>query len=241
MDELFEKIKTYDWGQSRAALTETSDLVRKAHASPGELSKMEKNLIEVLKSDATPAAKQFVCRELSIIGTEQSVPALAEMLTQKAASDQQPHPADMARYALERIPGAAVDEALRSALPKTSGKTKVGIINSLGQRRDRKAVSALGSLVGDSDQMVAAAAVGALGQIADTQATKVLAEAKGKATGKLRLLVLDAYLKCADRLVAEGKKAEALAIYEELRKEPKPIGIAALQGKLNAEKGKGPK
>jgi HEAT repeat protein len=234
MDQLFEKIKTYDWGQSRAALTDVSDLVRKAHASPEQLSKVEKDLLEVLKSDATYAGKQFVCRELSIIGTEQSVPTLGTLLMDEKLSD-------MARYALERIPGAAVDEALRSALPKASGKTKVGIINSLGHRRDGKAVSALGSMVGDSDQMVAAAAVSALGNIADAQATKVLAEAKGKATGKLRALVMDAYLKCADRLVAEGKKAEALVIYDELRKEPKPISIAALQGKLNAEKSKGTK
>jgi len=234
MDEVFAKIKTYDWGQSRAALTEVSDLVRKSHGSPEERSKVEKNLLELLKSDATYACKQFVCRELSIIGTEQSVPTLGAMLTDEKLSD-------MARYALERIPGAAVDEALRNAMAKTSGKIKVGIINSLGQRRDSKAASALGALVGDSDQMIAAAAVSALGNIADAQATKVLAGAKGKTTGKLRLLVLDAYLRCADRLVAEGKKADALAIYEELMKEPKPIGIAALQGKLNAEKGKGTK
>jgi hypothetical protein len=231
MDELFEKIKTYDWGQSRASLTEVSDLVQKSSGSPKERSKIEKSLLEVLKSDATYAGKQFVCRELSIIGTEQSVPTLGKMLTDEKMSD-------MARYALERIPGAVVDEALRDALPKTSGKIKVGIINSLSSRRDSKAVSALSNLIGDSDQMVAAAAVSALGQIADAEATKALAEAKSKATGELRLLVLDAYLKCADQLVAEGKKAEALAIYEELRKEPKPISIAALQGKLNAEKSK---
>ncbi len=231
MDELFAKIKTYDWGQSRASLTEVSDLVRKSSGSPKELSKIEKNLLEVLKSDATYACKQFVCRELSIIGTKQSVPTLGKMLTDEKLSD-------IARYALERIPGSVVNETLRDALKKTSGKIKVGIINSLGQHRDSKAVAALGGLVSDSDQMVAAAAVSALGQIADAEATKALAEAKGKATGKLRLLVLDAYLKCADKLVAEGKKAEALAIYEELRKEPKPISIAALQGKLNAEKSK---
>jgi hypothetical protein len=57
------------------------------------------------------------------------------------------------------------------------------------------------------------------------------------------MLVLDAYLRCADKLVAEGKKAEALAIYGELKKEnmPKPIQIAALQGELNAKKGRGGK
>jgi HEAT repeat protein len=231
MDELFEKIKTYDWDQSRAALTEVSDLVRKAGTSAKELRKIEKNLLEVLKSDATYACKQFVCRELSIIGTEQSVPTLGKMLTDEKLSD-------MTRYALERIPGTAADEALRSALPKTSGKMKVGIISSLSSRRDSKAVSALGSMVGDSDQMVAAAAVSALGQIADAQATKILAEAKGKMTGKLQLLVLDGYLKCADNLAAKGKKDEALSIYKELYKEdqPKLIRTAALRGIVSVSK-----
>jgi hypothetical protein len=232
MDELFAKIKTYDWGQSRAPLSEVSELIRKAHTSPEQLKQMEKNLLEVLVvADATYAGKQFVCRELSIIGTEQSVPALGAMLTDEKMSD-------MARYALERIPGAAVDEALRNALGKTSGKTKVGIINSIGQRRDGKAVSAIGELVGDSDQMVAGAALGALGQIADAQATKILADAKDKVTDKLQLVALDAYLKCADKLVAEGEKDQALAIYKELYKEnqPKPIRTAALRGIVSITK-----
>jgi HEAT repeat protein len=232
MDELLEKVKTYDWGQSRAPLSEVSALIRKAHTSPEQLKQMEKNLLEVLVgADATYAGKQFVCRELSIIGTEQSVPALGAMLADEKMSD-------MARYALERIPGAAVDEALRNALGKTSGKTKVGIINSLGQRRDGKAVSVLGGLVGDSDQMVAGAALGSLGQIADAQATKVLADAKDKVTGKLQLVALDAYLKCADKLVAEGEKDQALAIYKELYKEnqPKPIRTAALRGIVSLTK-----
>lgn len=232
MDELFAKIKTYDWGQSRASLTDVSDLVRKSHGSPEERSKVEKSLLEVLQAaDATYAGRQFVCRELSIIGTEQSVPVLGGLLTDEKMSD-------MARYALERIPGAAVDEALRNALGKTSGKVKVGIINSLGQRRDGKAAAAIGALTGDSDQMVAGAALSALGQIANAEATKVLAEAKGKVTGKLQLVALDAYLKCADRLVAEGKKDQALAIYKELYKEdqPKPIRTAALRGMVSITK-----
>jgi hypothetical protein len=190
MDELFEKIKKYDYGQSRAALTEVSDKIRDAHGSRAELRKLEKSLVEVLQSDATQAGKQFVCRKLSIIGTTQSVPALATMLTK-------PKMSDMARYALERMPGKAVDEALRGALAKTTGKTQVGIINTLGQRGDKKAV-------------------------------------ESKAKGKLRLVVLDSYLKCADQLAAEGKKSEASAIYRQLSKEPAPIGAAALRGMVTA-------
>jgi type 1 glutamine amidotransferase len=231
LQELLEKVKTYDWGQSRLALTEVSETIKKAYGNEAELVKIEKALLGVLDSDATLAGKQFVCRELSIIGTEQSVPTLAKMLADEKTSD-------MARYALERIPGSAVDEALRGALRKSKGNVRIGIINSLGQRRDKGAVRNLSRLLGRPDEAVAAAAAAALGQIADAQATTALAEAKDKTSGKLQMVVLDAYLKCADQLVADGQKAPALAIYKELQKEgmPKPIRTAALTGMLNATK-----
>ncbi len=231
LQELLPKVKAYDWGQSRLALTEVSDIIKKAHSSPAELKKIEKSLLSVLTSDAKRAGKQFVCRELSIIGTEQSVPALAKMLTDEETSD-------MARYALERIPGTAVNDVLRRSLRAAKGKPKVGIINSLGQRRDKRAVRSLSRLVGDSDQTVAAAAAAALGQIADSKATEALSSAKDKTSGKLLMLVLDSYLRCADQLVAEGKRTEALAIYTELQKSdmPKPIRTAALRGMLSATK-----
>jgi type 1 glutamine amidotransferase len=231
LEELLEKIRTYDWGQSRLALTKVSDIIKKAHSSSSELRKIEKGLLGILTSDSTRAGKQFVCRELSIIGTGQSVSVLGNMLTDEKTSD-------MARYALERIPGTAVNEALRSALRKAKGKPKVGIINSLGQRHDKRAVRALGRLVGNQDKTVATAAAAALGQIADSRATKALAEAKDKATGKLQMVVLDSYLRCADQLVADGQKVQAMAIYNELRKEgmPGPIRIAAAAGLINAAK-----
>ncbi len=229
--ELLEKVKTYDWGQSRLALTEVSEIVKKAHGNQAELAKVEKALLGVLDSDATLAGKQFVCRELSIVGAEQSVPTLAKMLADEKTSD-------MARYALERIPGSAVDEALRGTLRKSKGNVRIGIINSLGQRRDKGAVRNLSRLLGRPDEAVAAAAAAALGQIADSEATAALAEAKDKTSGELQMVVLDAYLKCADRLVADGQRAPALAIYKELQKEgmPKPIRTAALTGMLNATK-----
>jgi len=231
LQELLEKVKTYDWGQSRLALTEVSDIVKAAFGSPAKLREIEKSLIGVLKSDAKYAGKQFVCRKLSIIGTRQSVPTLAEMLIEPKFSD-------MARYALERIPDEAVDQALRNALSKTSGKTKVGIINSLGERRDSKAATALSKLIYDSDDMVAGSAVAALGKIGGPRATKALARAKGETSGKLRMLVLDAYLKCADQLAAKGRKKPALAIYKELSEEglPEPIRAAAALGRLNVIK-----
>jgi HEAT repeat protein len=226
MVELIEKIKKYDWGQSRAALVEFDDNLRKVYGNKEKLKKVEDGLLDVLESsDSTRAGKQFACRQLGIIGTERSVPALAKMLTSEETSD-------MARYALERIPGATVDDALREALPKATGKVQVGIINSLGRRRDSKSVSVLGKLVSDSDAMVAEAAVAALGMIADSQASEALAQAKDKVSAGLQVPVLDAYLKCADQFTAQGQKDKALAIYKELYKpdKPTPIRTAALRG-----------
>jgi HEAT repeat protein len=229
MEQLLEKVKTYDFGQSRLPLTELSDRIRAAYGKPAELKDIEKGLCAVLDADATYAGKQYICRELSIIGTAQSVPTLSEKLTDEKLSD-------MARYALERIPGQEVDSALLVALGKVSGKAKVGIINSLGERRCLKAVSVLSKLVGDSDKIIAEAAISALGKIGGDEAAGVLAKAKGTVSKSLKIVILDAYLKCADRYVTEGKKTEALPIYKELYKQeyPQLIRTAAMRGMVSA-------
>jgi HEAT repeat protein len=182
-------------------------------------------LLGILQSDASLAAKRGVCKRLGLIATERSVATLAGMLTSAGTSD-------MARYSLERIPSPAVEAALREALPKTQSTVKIGIINSLGDRKDSKAVAALGKLLEDSDEAVARAAAWALGRIGGGEATHLLAAGKDRAAGRVRLEVLDAYLICAGRLLAEGDKAGAVGIYNELNAAamPGPIRRAASRG-----------
>ncbi len=224
--QLLDKVKAYDFGKSRADLTAVSDMIRQAVGTP-EIKGIEKQLDDFLKSDANYAAKDFVCRELSVAGTEASVPVLASMLTDEKN-------ADSARYALERIPGEAVDKALCETLPKAEGNAKIGIINTLGVRGDKKAVGLLTELVNDSNQLTAVAAVAALSRIDDAGATEALAKAKDKTTGTLRTSVLEAYLRCADRLAAKGQKDAALVIYKQLyaTSEPMPIRVAAVRGMI---------
>ena len=224
--QLLNKIKTYDFNQSRADLVKISDMIRDARGKP-EMKAMEKLLDDFLKSDASYAAKDFVCRELSIVGTEASVPVLSSMLTDEKVSD-------IARYALERIPGATVDDALRNALPKAKGKAKIGIINTMGVRGDKKAVEALSGLIGDANETIAVAAVAALGRIDDQSATDAIAKAKDKVKGAVRARVLDAYLQCADRLTAKGQKDAAGAIYKQLYAagEPMIVRVAAARGMI---------
>ena len=236
LEEKLSKAATYDYGQSREVLTEIADIAKASYEKPEELKQIETQFDKFLASDATLASKQFICRQLSIIGTDQSVPVLSGMLLKADTSN-------MARYALERIPGETVNEALRNALGKTEGLPKIGVINTLGMRGDRKAVSQLAKLTDSRDAQVASAAVAALGHIASPEAAKALAGAKGKARGTLKDQVLDAYLKCADEYVARGERPQALKIYEELYEpmESAAIRSAALAGLIKTSDDKAAK
>src|SRR5512137_1208331 len=86
-------------------------------------------LIAVLQTSADRKEKADACRELAVVGTSKAVPVLAKML----ADEEMNH---MARYALETIPGPAVDKALREQLPNLKGRPLVGVIGSLGVRKD---------------------------------------------------------------------------------------------------------
>ena len=224
LGRLLGEIAEYDYGKSREVLTQLSDFIRGLEGAEN-LKAVEEKFLVFVQSDATLAGKQFICRNLSIMGTEASAEILAEMLID-------PKTSDMARYALERIPGEGVDEVLRKTLPKTKGVEKIGVVSTLGLRADKKSVPLLAALIGDFDADVAAAAVAALGQIGTPDARSALAKAKDTTRGDLRMSVLDAYLNCADRLIDDGENEEALKIYRELYTGniPPQIRNAALRG-----------
>ncbi|MBN1509570.1 MAG: ThuA domain-containing protein [Sedimentisphaerales bacterium] len=225
----WDKLKTYDFGDSRLPLTEISDEIRKAYGKPAELKKFETSLLDVVKSGAKYAGKQYACRELSIIGTEQSVPVLAPMLTNQEYSD-------MARYALERIPGEAVDKALLAAMGKAEGKARIGIVNSLGERSYKPAAGEIAKLVDNSDKVLASAAISALGKIGGAEVVPALDKALASAADSQKMAAYDAYLKVAEKMMAQGDKAGAVKIYAGLNKQgvPQLVRTAALKGMVGA-------
>jgi len=228
LDKAFDALKSYDWGADRNILKPIDDAVVGSHGDAAAQKDLQTKLAAVLKSDASRAAKDFVCRKLSLIGSAESVPALAALLGDEKLSH-------MGRYALERMPCAEAVNAMRDAMPKLKGKLKVGVINSLGVRRDAQSSGALTALLGDSDKQVASAAAAALGAIGTPDAAKALGAFQAKAPKELALAAADAYLACAEQLLADGKKADALAIYKALSKsEIKHVRVAAMRGMLAA-------
>ena len=226
LDDLLEQTTGYQYGDSRAALVTIGEFSRFASDSPALLSQIEQRMIAFLQSDASLAAKQFICEELSIIGTAAAVPVLATMLPAQETSN-------MARFALERIPGKESTEVLRKAMKTTDGAIKIGIVNSLGQRRDAGSEKELSKLIYDEEnKALAAAAVAALGTIGNDKSAKALKKARGKTWADFRSTISDAYLRCAENLAEEGETKKARKIYEELFAlgEPEMIRFAALQG-----------
>ncbi len=225
LNQSLEKIRTANFGQGRIDFDAISTIIRQANAD--EKRQIEKQLDDFLKADANYASRQFVCEKLSLIGTEASVPVLGPMLLDA-------NNCDMARYALERIPGEAVDKALREALDKADINLKAGIINTIGVRGDKKATVLLTKLITDTNQAIAGAAISALGKIDDPCAVAAIAKAKNEIKGTLQPAVLEAYLLCADRLAAKGQKNEASVIYKHLTApaEPIQIRIAAVRGMI---------
>ena len=189
----------------------------------------EAKLIAVLKSDAPHKDKADACRQLAIIGSKDAIPALATLLGDEKLSH-------MARYALEPIPDPAVDEALRDALGKLKGRPLVGVIGSIGMRRDINAVKPLAKMLRGRDVEVLQAAARALGSIANQRATRALQRALRNAPAANRLALCEGLFRCAEIHAAKGRRDVAVEIYDQLREldGPHQVRGGALRGAILA-------
>jgi HEAT repeat protein len=224
--DAFEALKRFDWGTDLGALAPIEDAVIAAHTDAAVSQDLENRLSGALKENLSRDAHGYVCRKLAIIGTAASVPTLAGQLSNKDHSH-------MARYALERINGPEAGASLRDALPTLTGNQKIGVIGSLGSRRDAAAVAPLGKLLHTDDPAVARAAALALGAIGTADAAAALQTALPTANGD-KQYVIDALLSCAEALLAADRSADATALYKSLSgdQQPRLVRLAATHGLL---------
>jgi HEAT repeat protein len=224
IDKKLSAIVNYERGMSREPLIAVEILIRESQNRPEQRKYIELRLAELL-SGATLECKSFICRQLWFIGTADSVPAIAKLLMDEET-------ADIACYAIGQNPSEEAGKALRESLDNVSPKVQIRIINLLGDRRDDQSVEAIGKLVFGAEREVAEAAVAALGKIGGIQARKILVEARAKDDSELRFAATDAYLRCAEDLVANGKTKQATTIYKKLvvKNENPIIRSAAIKG-----------
>ncbi len=201
-----------------------------ANSSP----QIESQQLEILRNDSPPAEKAIACKKLAIHGSSAAVPELAKLLPN-------PQLSSWARIALEAIPGTEADEALRKATESLEGKLLVGTINSIGVRRDARAVDALTARLSDKDHDVAAAAAVAFGHIGTTAAADQLRRSLGDVPDKVRSAVAEGCILCAERFLAEGNSDTAIEIYDEVRNADVPHQrmLEATRGAILARKNDG--
>lgn len=172
----------------------------------------EQELLAVIRSETPEADKALAFKGLAVHGSPACVADVATYLGNERLSS-------WARIALEAIPGDEASAALRAAAaPGTAlaSRQLVGVINSLGVRRDAAAVPLLVTRLGDGDPNVAAAAAAALGTIGSTEAATALAAALVAGTPD-RDTVAEACVVCGERRIEAGDTAAAVKLFEIVR------------------------
>ena len=181
-------------------------------------------LVAMLKdSRSTEFQKAIACKKLSIVGGKEAVAPMAALLND-------PHLSCYARFGMEPNPDPSVDDAFRAALPKLKGRLQIGVINSIGVRKDAKALDALSKLIDDSDAEVAQSAAASVGMIGGPRAAQILQAALGRTKPPVFPVVARATLLCAENLMGSNR-ARGLELYQELSATtmPRPVRLAALR------------
>jgi HEAT repeat protein len=177
---------------------------------PAKSAEKQRELIAILKSGAPPAEKALACKKLAIYGTSEAVSVLAPFLADE-------HLASWARIALQNIPDSAADDALREQLGKLHGKLLIGVINTLGVRRDANSTGPLIEKLKDADTEVASAAAAALGRIGGGTAAKTLQPLLAGAPAAVRPAVAEGCILCGEQSLAEGRAADAIRLFDAVR------------------------
>ena len=155
--EPWAELAKLEWGSDRTYASTIQTLIMDADRS--QYPALEKKLLTVLAGKhCTDATYDFVCRMLRLVGSAASVPVLSKLLANAKT-------ADFARYALQAIPGAEVDAALRGALDVLKGRAKAGLIGTISARGDMAALAAIKACVSEGGDVGDAAtlAVATLG------------------------------------------------------------------------------
>jgi HEAT repeat protein len=219
-------------------------------ARPGaetERRTLAEAIIETLDRASMPeTVRHWFVLQLERIGKGESVPALTRLMSSDDA-----HLRDYARRALEQNPDPAATEALLKELTSTKDATwKIGLIESLGQRRVEEAIDPIAAVLADSDPAMASAAATALANIGGLESAKALFGVLNKPWGPVSMKAAEALIDIAHERAAHNDVVNAgklyVAVYNWATKltrdsdSPNPFGIraAAINGLMVCDPGK---
>ncbi len=237
VDEVVAKLKSADGGERRAGWTAAKELGAEAvlpiaaliDAARGDIPLAGKLALRKLAHGteagserrtavSTAIAEALGAKDLSLfarrelaellgsIGGDEAVPALERLLRESRLRD-------VARRALERVPGAAATRALIGALEGTAGTFHESLISTLGTRGDVTAIGALVKLVQTGAISARVAAARALTRLDHAESLGEIVRVIEIVRGRDQRDLSDDVLGMADRLKAKGEVQSAERIY----------------------------
>ncbi len=221
-------IAAYEAGTSRSPMIVFDRVVRRAGNAPAVRTKIEQAMLTTLQGQTTAEGKRFLCTRLAEFGTDAAVPVLAAMLRSTETFD-------VAKYALQAIPGTVSEKVILDAMDRATGDQLIALVNAVGSRRINAAVPKLTSLLASSDAALASTAVSSLGQIGSVQSLDALGSARRSTAGASQLNVLESMALAADLLAARGDRLAAQAVYKDLLSAdvPAPLRKRAVRGMVH--------
>jgi HEAT repeat protein len=178
-----------------------------AEAQRLALAQVMVKTLEQAKMENT--VRNWFILQLERIGKAESVGLLAKLM-----SDEDKNTRDYARRALEKNPDAGATEALLKELAGArEAAWKIGLVNSLGDRRASSAVKPLAQALSDSDPNVAQAAASALARIGGQESAQALLAVLARPVGPVSAKAAQSLIDMAEAMTAAKNTAGAARIY----------------------------
>ncbi len=224
-------LATLDYSGNQAALAALDTELAAARQDPTKLAALQQRLIAVVRDDeSTFAARQAACQRLGLLlpaAPSESLTAALRALRPLLTDDRD---VDLARLALESVPGSAVDAVILEALERAGGRARLGLVQMLGRRHSENAVPALAGLARSPDDELATAAVSALGETGGPGSVEALAQVPTKHAVAITQAKLQAL-----RRVPRSDAIPILRAIQEDRAVAKHLRAAAFRISLDAE------
>ncbi|ALL05334.1 hypothetical protein AQ505_07425 [Pedobacter sp. PACM 27299] len=153
---------------------------------------------KALQKLSDPQNKAFIMSQLDGVAQDDAIPALLPFLKDAQLSDP-------AVRALVKINTPASKVALLNALASTDGKSRLSVIEGLGDSRVKTAAGPIAAFANDTDQNLTKMSLYALAKIADPSSEELMAASAAKSNFKYENTnAVAAYLDYAARLLADG-------------------------------------
>lgn len=165
-------------------------------------------LASQLGGELSKGAQGYVARQLQVVGSKDSAPALGKLLAD-------PELCEFAAQALLAIRAGAVEQ-FRKALPDLKGSLRLTVLQALGVLADAESADAFKKALGDTDLDLRLAGAWGLARIADAGSADQVAKMATATDGWEAIKATSAALLLAENLLAAGNKVVAAKIYKHL-------------------------